>query len=475
MIGLTSEVSAVSAGSSHTCALATSGGIKCWGDNFVGQLGDGTTNNRSTPGDVFGLISGVSIASTRGNHTCAVISAGAIKCWGENFSGQLGDGTTSNHPTPVAVANVTSGVSAVSTGDSHTCAITTSGGVKCWGFNNAGQLGDGTTTSRSMSVDVVDLTSEVNAVSTGVFHTCALTSSGGVKCWGDNSNGQLGDGTNTNHLTQVDVVGLISGVNSVSVGGFHTCALTSSGGVKCWGFNNYSQLGDGTTTSRSTPVDVTGLTSEVSAVSAGRNHTCALTASGGVKCWGNNSDGQLGNNTTIHSATPVDVVGLTSGVSAISAGGNHTCALTTSGGVKCWGDNGYGQLGDGTSSDRLTPVDVVGLTSGISAVSAGFYHTCALTTSGGVNCWGNNYSGQLGDGTTDNHSTPVDVIGLTSGISAVSAGGFHTCALTGSAGAKCWGSNAHGQLGWRILWLPVDVVGFGADLLYKGYLPVIIR
>jgi alpha-tubulin suppressor-like RCC1 family protein len=473
--GLTSGIKAVSAGGMHTCALTTSGGVKCWGDNFVGQLGDGTTNNRSTPGDIVDLINVASIASSKGNHTCAVIPAGGIKCWGENFSGQLGDGTTANRSTPVDVAGLTSGVSAVSSGESHTCALTTSGGVKCWGYNDAGQLGDGTTTSRSTSVDTVNLTNGVSAVSTGVFHTCALTSSDGVKCWGNNSDGQLGDGTTVNRLTQVDVVGLMNGVDGISVGGFHTCALTATGGVKCWGSNIHSQLGDGTTTNRSTPVDVTGLTSGVSAVSAGKNHTCALTTSGGVKCWGNNNDGQLGNNSTIHSAIPVDVVGLTSGVSAISAGGDHTCALTTTGGIKCWGDNYLGSLGDGTTTDRSTPVDVVGLAGGVNAVSAGGLHTCALTTSGGVKCWGNNYSGQLGDGTTTDRSTPVDVVDLASGVSAVSAGGFHTCALTNSGGAQCWGNNLYGQLGWRILWLPVDVVGFGADLRYKGYLPVITR
>jgi alpha-tubulin suppressor-like RCC1 family protein len=473
--GLTSGIKAVSAGGMHTCALTTSGGVKCWGDNFVGQLGDGTTNNRSTPGDIVDLINVASIASSKGNHTCAVIPAGGIKCWGENFSGQLGDGTTANRSTPVDVAGLTSGVSAVSSGESHTCALTTSGGVKCWGYNDAGQLGDGTTTSRSTSVDTVNLTNGVSAVSTGVFHTCALTSSDGVKCWGNNSDGQLGDGTTVNRLTQVDVVGLMNGVDGISVGGFHTCALTATGGVKCWGSNIHSQLGDGTTTNRSPPVDVTGLTSGVSAVSAGKNHTCALTTSGGVKCWGNNNDGQLGNNSTIHSAIPVDVVGLTSGVSAISAGGDHTCALTTTGGIKCWGDNYLGSLGDGTTTDRSTPVDVVGLAGGVNAVSAGGLHTCALTTSGGVKCWGNNYSGQLGDGTTTDRSTPVDVVDLASGVSAVSAGGFHTCALTNSGGAQCWGNNLYGQLGWRILWLPVDVVGFGADLRYKGYLPVITR
>jgi MYXO-CTERM domain-containing protein len=177
-----------------------------------------------------------------------------------------------------------------------------------------------------------------------------------------------------------------------------------------WSPNYYGQLGDGTTTDRTTPVDVTGLTSGVSSVAAGYLHTCSLTTGGGVKCWGNNGNGQLGDGTTTNRTTPVDVAGLTSGVSSVSAGYFHTCAVTTGGGVKCWGDNGFGQLGDGTTTDRTTPVDVAGLTSGVSAVSAGSSHTCVLTAGGGVKCWGSNDKGQLGDGSR--LWVPVTVVGF---------------------------------------------------------------
>ena len=296
-------------------------------------------------------------------------------------------------------------------------------------------------------MDVSGLTSGVSAIAAGNYHTCALTTGGGVKCWGANSKGQLGDGSNTSHYTPVDVQGLASGVSAIAVGGSHSCAVMTGGGIKCWGDNANGQIGDGTLTDRLIPVDVSGLTSGISAISAGHWHTCALSSGGGVKCWGENYYGQLGDGANTNRSLPADVSGLTSGVSAVSAGGYYTCALSTGGGLKCWGQNDFGQLGDGTTTSRWTPVAVSGLTSGVSAVSGGGYHACALTTGAGLKCWGENDQGQLGDRTTFRRSIPVDVFGLTSGVSAVSAGGEHSCALTTGAGIKCWGENDRGQLG----------------------------
>jgi len=350
----------------------------------------------------------------------------------------------------------------ISAGTYHTCALTSDGGVKCWGSNGDGQLGDGTDESRLTPVDVKGLTSKVTRISTGFTHTCALTSDGGVKCWGWNSSGQLGDGTDESRLTPVDVKGLTSKVTRISGGTYHTCALTSDGGVKCWGWNPFGALGDGTTKDRFTPVDVKGLTSNVTQISVGGGHTCALASDGGVKCWGYNGGGELGDDTFEDRFTPVDVKGLTSGVTQISGGTYHTCALTSDGGVKCWGENPFGQLGDGTTKDRFTPVDVKGLTSKVMQISAGYAHTCALTSDGGVKCWGDNSGGALGDGTDEDRSTPVDVKGLTSKVTQISAGGKHTCALTSDGGVKCWGENPFGQLGDGTTTgrsTPVDVMG----------------
>jgi len=352
---------AISAGGYHTCALTSAGGVKCWGRNYYGNLGDNSTTDRYTPVDVVGLTSGVAVISAGGYHTCALTTAGGVKCWGLNSAGALGDNTTTDRYTPVDVVGLTSGVAAISAGWWHTCALTTAGGVKCWGYNFSGQLGDNTTTNNSNPIDVVGLSSGVAAISAGGDHTCALTTAGGVKCWGSNYYGQLGDNTLTNRLTSVDVVGLTSGVAAISAGGEHTCALTTGSGVKCWGHNNSGQLGDNTTTDSSTAVDVAGLSSGVAVISAGWEHTCALTTAGWAKCWGYNYDGEIGDNTTSNSSTSIDVVGLSSGVAAISAGGNHTCALTSGGWVKCWGRNDFGEIGDNTTTNRLTPVDVLGL------------------------------------------------------------------------------------------------------------------
>ena len=309
----------------------------------------------------------------------------------------------------------------IAAGGFHTCALTDVGGIKCWGGNSYGQLGDGSAIQRNTPVDVVGLTSGVKAIAGGGHHTCALTEAGGIRCWGSNDSGQLGDGMTLDRSTPVDVVGLARGVRAIATGGHHTCAITEAGGVKCWGDNDSGQLGDETRTDRHTPVDVVGLTSGAQMIAAGGNHTCVLTNAGGVKCWGDNSQGQLGNGLQSNSTVPVNVAGLMKGVTMIASGvgsvrelelfvGAHTCALTTTRGVKCWGDNDDGQLGEGRTVDRDTPVDVVGLTGGVKAIAAGAHHSCALTTEGNVKCWGDNSQGQLGNGTTTDALIPVDVM-----------------------------------------------------------------
>ena len=242
-------------------------------------------------------------------------------------------------------------------------------------------------------------------VEAGNSHSCAVVD-GGVKCWGTNSDGKLGDGTTTNSSTPVVAIAAGSGVTAVSAGGPHSCAVVD-GGVKCWGYNYNGQLGDGTTTNSSTPVVAIAADSGVTAVSAGGSHSCAVVA-GGVKCWGYNYNGQLGDGTTTNSSTPVVAIAAGSGVTAVSAGSSHSCAVVD-GGVKCWGTNSDGKLGDGTTTERTTPVVAIAAGSGVTAVSAGSEHSCAVVD-GGVKCWGTNDSGQLAF--SPNALTPVATLGL---------------------------------------------------------------
>ena len=514
VVGLSSGVVAVATGSDFTCAITGAGGLKCWGLSGLGQLGAGTTASSPTPVDVVGLSSVVSI-SCGDFHACAVTAGGGVWCWGEGKWGQLGNGAAADTSTPLPVSGLSTGATSVSAGQTQTCARTSTGGLKCWGYNSQGEVGDGTRNSRYTPVDVVgasnvvmvqsgashvcaltasgevtcwgsgymgmlgDGTSQprtvpisvaglpasgVTAINTGSITTCALVPGGVAKCWGDNTNGQLGNGSGKLSAQAADVTGLGSGVADVAVGFVHACAVTASGGVKCWGENQEGELGNGSTTASPTPVDVVGLTAGAKAVAVGF-YSCALTTGGGVKCWGGNAFGQLGNGTNSSASTPVDVTGLATGVKAISLGWVHACALTTAGGVKCWGRNEHGQLGDGTKTDRATPTDVTGLSSGVVAIAGGGAHTCAITANGALSCWGRNWFGNLGDGTTTSRDTPTPVVGLSSGVVAVGAGEITTCAVTFSGGVKCWGDNLYGTVGdgttvMRVT--PTDVVGLSS-------------
>ncbi len=460
-------VTQVAAGGNHSCALTTAGAVHCWGDNGIGQLGDGTTTQRTTPVAVTGLGAGVAAIAAGSNHSCALTTAGAVHCWGSNGNGQLGDGSTTSQSTPVAVSGLDSGVAAIAAGNSHTCALTTAGAVLCWGFNGSGQLGDGSTTQRTTPVAVSGLGSGVAAIAAGRHHSCALTTAGAVQCWGNNNSGQLGDGSTMGRSTPVAVSGLDSGVAAITAGSQHSCARTTAGAVRCWGSNFNGQLGNGTTTDSTTPVAVSGLDSGVAAIAAGHNvHTCALTTAGAVRCWGWNVYGQLGDGSTMGRSTPVAVSSLGSGVATIVAGTSHSCARTTAGAAHCWGDNFFGQLGDGSTTHRTTPVAVSGLGAGVAAIAAGDTHSCALTTAGAVHCWGNNSYGQLGDGSTTPRTTPVAVSGLDSGVAAIAVGGTHSCALTTAGAVRCWGKNLDGQLGddsTTQRTTPVDVKGVGGS------------
>ena len=349
------------------------------------------------------------------------------------------------------------GVAQIATRGRHACALSGAGGVKCWGANDTRQLGDGTTTDRLEPVQVTGLTSGVTSIAAGSTHTCAVHN-GAAKCWGGNDGGQLGNGTTTNSINAVQVTGLTSGVTAIAAGPDHSCAI-HNGAAKCWGFNG-GRLGNGSTTESSVPVQVTGLTTGVTHISGGADHSCAI-HNGAAKCWGYNGAGRLGDGTTTNRLTPIQVSGLTSGMTTIETRHSHTCASDAGGAMKCWGSNAFGQLGDGTTTDRLTPIQVSGLTAGVTDVAAAAGASCAVQY-GTTKCWGRNADGELGTGNTTSHTSPVQVSGFATGSARVEQGSFNSCGVTSAGVLKCWGSNSHGQLGngttTNSAW-PVTVIG----------------
>ncbi|MCH8025552.1 MAG: chromosome condensation regulator RCC1 [Chloroflexi bacterium] len=346
-------VVALAGGENHTCAVTEERGVICWGRNEHGQLGDGTKVDRELPVDV-----------------CRPLT---------------------NEPVPARCAPL-AGIVAIAAGSSHSCAVTDAGGVLCWGGNARGQLGSGTMVERSWAVAVCAAQGEpaggcepltgVAAIAAGNEHTCALMAAGDVRCWGDNVSGALGDGGDCGEVCPRPVAVCaadaaesscepLAGVTAVSGGGRHSCALVGDGRVVCWGDNAQGQLGEGAM------VDAV-------AVAAGIGHTCAIDTAGGVVCWGANFVSQLGDGTTRASPLPVQVAGLESGVTGLAAGGSHSCALRSEGGVRCWGWNGDGRLGDGTFAERRTPVKVVGLGDKVAATPTPVPDTVA----GDVDCDG---------------------------------------------------------------------------------------
>ena len=350
-----------------------------------------------------GLPAGLSVNASTGvlSGTPSAANAGADFTVTATYKNNLGQQVY----TLVVQDVVLSGVLQMAQGSSssdHTCTFVTGGAAKCWGANSFGQLGDGTVTQRLTPVPV--LGGGVTALTTSHGYSCAIQN-GAAWCWGVNANGQLGDGTVTQRLSPVQVPGLASGVTSIDAGTSHSCAIRN-GAAWCWGANSFGQLGDGTVTQRLSPVQVTGLASGVTSIDVSNTHSCAV-QNGAAKCWGMNAFGQLGNNSLLAESAPVPVIGLESGVTAIVAGGITSCAIHNDA-LKCWGRNTSGGLGDGSATTRQTPVQVLGLTSGVTSVGVYTFHTCAVHA-GVAKCWGRNTAGQVGDGTTVQRLGPVAV------------------------------------------------------------------
>lgn len=492
VVGLAAGTTDLSAGATHACAVQA-GAAKCWGGNQFGQLGDGTFSNRLAPVSVVNAAHDVVAVAAGAQHSCALRSDGTMLCWGSNADGQLGDGTQDLRTIAAPVAGLAgpavaiaagdgfscallasgrvqcfgrplgigfmhvrtkpvpvdepSGVRRISAGDYGTCGVSTPGAAFCFGNGDAGALGNGSRAIAPRPTPVTGLAAGVADVVTRLAHSCARTEAGGALCWGRGEQGRLGNGTVADSLVPVPVVGLGSGVTDLAVGASFSCAV-AGGGARCWGDNGNGQLGAGEGTGwSSVPVTPWGLGQGVLRTWAGTGHACALRSGGGLKCWGENTQGVLGDGTTIHRYTPVDVVGMNRGVRDASLGARHSCAIDMAGALWCWGYNFNGQLGDGSQTARPVPVPAAGIASGAIAVAAGHAHTCALLANGEVRCWGSNHAGQSGPGAVvDTRVAPVTVP-LGEPAFALSAGAEHTCAILAGGRARCWGNAADGRLG----------------------------
>lgn len=350
--------SSLAASFASSCA-SINGVAKCWGYNYHGELSTvDQPNGHRTPEAVVNLAGSVTKIFHSVHETCAIVS-GALYCWGLNSYGQLGDGTYVSRRTPAVVPGLESGVTDASIGWFHACAIRASR-LYCWGLNNYGQLGLNDYNTRAGASEVTRMGTNVTAVAAGQNFTCAIAN-GAVKCFGLNNHGQLADGSNVNSAQPVSVVGASAGATTVAAGTYHACAIVNSG-VRCWGYNGEGQLGDGTVTSRSAAVEVTGLSSGAMQIAPGDRQTCAL-VNGVVSCWGYMSTlpGGRGEAMGVGASTPVAITGLRTGTMllasgpAVSMGASHICAMSMQNEIQCWGYNGYGQLGDGTVTNRSEP------------------------------------------------------------------------------------------------------------------------
>ena len=464
------DAATINASSGHTCALHQDGTISCWGRNNSGQLGNGQSGYADESSEPWEIKSSVPLklegiedatAVTAGTaHTCALHQDSTISCWGNNQYGQLGKGESEQNSAngsssngsyessiPAQVASITN-ATAITAGNSHSCALHQDGTISCWGNNQYGRLGNGTDDDAYTPQQVAKIT-DATAITAGYRHSCALHRIGNMSCWGNNEFGQLGNGQRTNDSYVPLKVRGITGATAITAGLEHSCALHESGSTSCWGYNSFGRLGNGTNLTSMVPMEVTGIT-DAAAITAGSRHSCALHEDGTISCWGSNWYGQLGkgrNGEDAGSSVPVEVAGIDD-ATVIATGDSHSCALHEDGTISCWGDNRYGQLGNGQSgyvNASSLPVQIAVITDA-AAITTGRAHSCALHQDGAVSCWGSNTRGQLGNGSYDDSSVPKQVLDITD-TTAINTGDSHSCALHQDGTVSCWGSNTSGQLG----------------------------
>jgi alpha-tubulin suppressor-like RCC1 family protein len=439
----------VAIGSNATCAITTVGSLlKCWG--AANAVGDGGTTRRTSPVAIDGVTT-YSMVSLASGATCGITTAGVLKCWAANTQAQLGDGTTTARLSPVVID---SGVlySSVYIGANTVCGITTANNLKCWGYDVNGTVGVpvvNPTDTYIATPTIVDAGVTYSAVQTagssanGTGLTCGVTTVGKMKCWGESTIGQTGDGIATAQLTP-ETIDAGTTYKQIDSNNATTCGITSSDKLKCWGTNSAGQVGDGTVTDKKVPVAIDSATSYRAVYMSGYNSNCAITTDDVLKCWGANSAGQLGDGTKTASLVP-KVVDSSTRYSQLVLASSSLCGITTAGILKCWGANGSGQVGNGTTTEQLTPqvIDTGTLYQNIVMASN---TVCGITTAKVLKCWGSNSSGEVGVGSTLNVLSPT-VIDAGVLYKQVVTNNGTTCALTDGGAVKCWGSNIFTQVG----------------------------
>ena len=455
-IGAENNWIAIAAGSYHTMALKSDGSLWAWGYNGHGQLGDGTTTSSSVPVRIGIDTYWIDVAPSD-QHTVALKADGSLWVWGFMYYG-LGDGTTQESHSPLRIGadtdwtSVAAGWGGPPGGGGTVLALKANGSLWAWGSNLAGQLGDGTTTSSSVPVHIGTDTDWIALAKQRYMHTVALKADGSLWAWGYNGSGQLGGATPPTPLTPGSVPGFPGAADnswtSVTAGSDHTVGLKSDGSLWAWGSNDYGQLGvEAVPIHQGTafPVQI-GTDSNWTVVAAGSYHTVALKSDGSLWVWGYNGFAQLGDGTTTDRSSPVRI-GTENNWTAVAPGYHHTMALKSDGSLWGWGLNAYGQLGTGDGTDHLSPVPIDNGTNW-TAVDAGGYHTVALKSDGTLWAWGYNSFGQIGDNTTEQSNFPVPIAPIGGGNNwiAVDAGGYHTVALKSDGSLWAWGRNSNGQV-----------------------------
>ncbi len=459
----------VDVGGDHACAVTDAGEVWCWGWNLVGQLGDGTNDTADTPVAVVGLPSPgrAQAVATGRNFTCALLVDGSVSCWGDDYYGQLGDGpTNSSSNAPLAPIDLPGSGFAqqISAAEDYACALLTDGAVTCWGDDANGQLGNGAAGAQTSPPAPITLPGPgtAKAVSAGADHVCVVLTDGGVTCWGQGLDGRLGNGGTSTVTAPPAPITLPSPgtAAAVSAGYRHSCAVLTSGAVTCWGQDFSGELGNGTGSTDDvltppSPITLPG-SAIAASVSAGFDGTCVVLSDGDVSCWGTGRYYRLGTGSivTSHSpSSPIDMPGAYLAY-AVAVGDSTVCALAGAG-VVCWGDDIYGTAGVGTlNGDNQfpsDPFDVIGANP-VDGLTSYVQGNCSLQSASGVlRCWGLNDDGQLGLGTSDSeaHDAPGARVTFPAPDSVVMADGFmeHICAVQSGGQLACWGLDQNGQVG----------------------------